>query len=87
MVEILITTLFGLLGGLLRTLVGIAKKKRIHKKEKLHPIHLIVTILIAGLIGALTPLALETNNFITFVVGYMGIDLLENIVKIIKKRL
>ncbi len=78
--------IFGLLGGLIRALVGILKYYKINKKTKLKPAYLLVTITISAIIGIITSTALSTNYIVNLVVGYAGIDFLENLVKIIKKK-
>ena len=83
---IITAAIFGLLGGLLRSVVGITKHYRAKKKTKLKKKYFIITLIIAGLIGMLLSAAFAANYLIYLVVGYAGIDLLENLVKITKKQ-
>ncbi len=85
MAYIITAAVFGLLGGLLRSVVGITKHYRTKKKTKFKTSYFIMTLIIAGLIGMLLSAAFAANYLIYLVVGYAGIDILENLVKIIKK--
>ena len=86
MQQIIISGLFGLMGGLIRALIGIIKNKRLKNKIKFKPSYLIITLIISAIIGMLTSTAFITNNLISLVIGYAGIDLLDNILKIIKRK-
>ena len=81
--DILVSALFGLLGGSIRAAVGIIKHSK--TKKKFRPVYLVSTLLAAAAIGAVTSISLTTNNLMNLVVGYAGIDFLESLVKIIKK--
>ena len=83
---ILNAAVFGLLGGLIRALVGLLKNRRIKNKLKFKPVYFLITIAIAGIIGAVTSVALSTNYTLNLVAGYAGIDLLENLVRLITKK-
>ncbi len=85
MAEIISAAIFGLLGGLLRSVVGITKHYRAKKKTKFKIKYFIITLILAGLIGMLLSASFAANYLIYLVVGYAGIDLLENIVKITKR--
>ena len=78
--------LFGLLGGLIRAFVGIIKQSRISKKKKFKPYYLTITLIVSALIGAIASAAFSTNSLINLIIGYAGIDLLDNLLKIIKKK-
>lgn len=86
MTELVAAGLFGLIGGLLRALVGILKNYRMKKQKRFKPLYLIVTLLISAAIGTTASLALSTNYLMNLVVGYAGIDLLENMLKIVTKK-
>lgn len=85
MTEILLPALFGLLGGLIRAIVGIFKHYKINKKTKFNLTYLLITIIISGIIGALASAAFSTDYIINLAIGYAGIDFLEGLLKIIKK--
>ena len=78
---------FGLLGGITRALVGLLKHYRINKNTKFRLSYLIVTMIGAAIIGMFTSLAITTNYTLSLVSGYVGIDIIENLVKIYKKKL
>ncbi|MBI2148692.1 hypothetical protein HYU23_03350 [Candidatus Woesearchaeota archaeon] len=86
MPEIITAAIFGLLGGTIRALVGLLKQKRVSKTKRFKISYLIITIILSGLIGAITSTSLTTNNIMNLVIGYAGIDLLENLLKIITKK-
>ncbi len=85
MEKIIIAAIFGLSGGLIRAMIGIVKNYKIKKSTKFKPGYLIITLLVSSFIGMSASLSLETNNLVNFLIGYAGIDLLDNAVKIIKK--
>ncbi|MBS3152607.1 hypothetical protein J4230_04315 [Candidatus Woesearchaeota archaeon] len=83
MSEIIIAALFGLFGGAIRAAVGLIKYYRINKKtKKFKIIYLITTLIISSVIGMITSLSLTTNHLLNLIIGYAGIDFLENIAKI-----
>ncbi len=86
MSELIVAAVFGLLGGLLRSIVGLAKHFRAKKKTKFKVKYFIITLILAGFIGMLLSAAFAANYLIYLVVGYAGIDLLENLVKITKRK-
>ena len=86
MAALLTAALFGLLGGLIRAVVGLLKHHRTKNKTKFKPYYLITTLVIAGAIGTVTSLALTSNHLINLIAGYAGIDLLEGMLKIIRKK-
>lgn len=86
MAELFIPAIFGLLGGLIRALVGFLKHHRIGTKTKFKTIYFVLTLVLSALIGMIISTALSTNYLVNLIAGYAGIDLLENFVKIIKKK-
>lgn len=86
MANLFVAGLFGLVGGLIRALVGLLKHYRIERKTKFKLDYFVVTLIISALIGTLLSLAFSTNYLINLVVGYAGIDLLDNLLKITKKK-
>lgn len=84
----------GLVGGLLRGLVGWLKYQTTYKNVPFRPVYLATTVLVSGVVGllaawvskevGLTFLGLdEITPAISFVVGYAGGDFIENLFKII----
>lgn len=86
MANLLIPALFGLFGGLLRGIVGLLKHYRISSKTKFKTYYLIFTLILSALIGIIISTALSANYLVNLIAGYAGIDLLENLMKIIKKK-
>ncbi|HLC85816.1 MAG TPA: hypothetical protein VJG30_00825 [Candidatus Nanoarchaeia archaeon] len=79
--------LFGLLGGITRALLGLLKHYRINHKTKFKPSYLLVTILVSGFVGMFVSLVVTSNYALSLVSGYVGIDIVENLVKIYRKKL
>lgn len=84
----------GLVGGLLRGLVGWLKYQMSYKDVAFRPIYLATTVLVSGTIGVLAAWVSkdiglsflgmsELTPAIAFVVGYAGGDFIENLFKII----
>ncbi len=84
---VLTAALFGLLGGIARSFVGLIKHYRINRKTKFKLFYLLVTIMGAGIIGAFVSLVVNTDYKISLISGYVGIDIVENLVKAYKKKL
>ncbi len=78
--------LFGLIGGLIRALMGILKHYRITKTAKFKPAYLTITLILSAVIGMLVSVSISTNYLLNLVAGYAGIDFLENIIKISKRK-
>ena len=85
MAGLFLAAIFGLIGGLIRAAIGLLKKYRIDKKVNFRFFYLIITLVLSALIGLFISLAFSSNYLVNLVVGYAGIDFLENLVKIIKK--
>lgn len=80
--------LAGFLGGIIRGLVGFVKNKTIEKANHFKPSYFVVTILIAGIVGAAAGALADTEWQVSFLAGYAGTDFIENLYKIknIKER-
>ena len=78
----LIYILAGFLGGIIRGLVGFVKNKAIEKADHFKPSYFVVTILIAGIVGAAAGALADTEWQISFLAGYAGTDFIENMYKI-----
>ena len=85
MAPLILAASFGLAGGFIRALVGIIKHRR-SEKSKFRADYFVLTLIISATIGMFLSLAFATNYIINLAVGYAGIDLLENLLKIVKKK-
>ena len=72
----------GFLGGVIRGLVGFVKNKTIEKADHFKPSYFVVTILIAGIVGAAAGALADTEWQVSFLAGYAGTDFIENLYKI-----
>lgn len=81
------SALFGLLGGITRALLGLLKYYRINHRTKFKLSYLFVTILVSGFVGMFVSLVVTSNYALSLVSGYVGIDIIENLVKIYRKKL
>ena len=77
----LLFLLSGLLGGVLRGFVGIAKSKMI-KKGKFEPTYLGVTLGVSALVGMAAGLLADGAWEVAFLAGYAGTDFIENLYKL-----
>ena len=82
MEKYLVYILAGLLGGIVRGLVGFVKNKTIEKTDHFKPSYFVVTILISGIVGAAAGVLADTEWQISFLAGYAGTDFIENLYKI-----
>ena len=82
MEKYLVYILAGLLGGIVRGLVGFVKNKTIEKADHFKPSYFVVTILISGIVGAAAGVLTDTEWQISFLAGYAGTDFIENLYKI-----
>jgi uncharacterized membrane protein YfcA len=78
----LVYFLAGFLGGVIRGLVGFVKNKTIEKADHFKPSYFVVTILIAGIVGAAAGALADTEWQVSFLAGYAGTDFIENLYKI-----
>ncbi|MBL7169450.1 MAG: hypothetical protein ISS48_00330 [Candidatus Aenigmarchaeota archaeon] len=74
----------GFLGGIIRGLLGIAKKIRSSptKKKKLRYDYILVELLAAGGIGVLVGVFIASDVRFALLAGYAGTDFLESLFKI-----
>jgi uncharacterized membrane protein YeaQ/YmgE (transglycosylase-associated protein family) len=82
MEKYLIYILAGFLGGIIRGLVGFVKNKTIEKTDHFKPSYFVITILIAGIVGAAAGALADTEWQISFLAGYAGTDFIESLYKI-----
>lgn len=85
--------LMGLLGGVLRGLVGFTKYLTSYKGVKFNWIYFLVTIGVSGLVGGVSGWIFNgimgadaMNQFYAFLAGYAGGDFLENSFRIVFKK-
>lgn len=79
--------LFGVLGGFVRALVGIAKYFEKNKAEqKIRAWYLIFTLFVAAVVGRLAGVLANGDRRLAVIAGYAGRGFLEGLYKIRKKR-
>ena len=75
--------LFGMGGGLIRGLVGLLKFFEKNKKlGKFKIRYIIISLLVAGLVGGVGGALINGDWRLALVIGYAGTDFLENLYKI-----
>lgn len=86
----LIFVLMGLLGGMLRGLVGFTKYLTSYKGVKFNWIYFTITVVVSGMVGGVSGWIFNgimgadaMNQFYAFIAGYAGGDFLENSFRII----
>ncbi len=70
----------GMVGGLLRALVGISKNV-LASKKRLEPWRVVFTLLVGGIIGGVAGALVGGDWRISLLAGYAGSDLLEALYK------
>jgi hypothetical protein len=80
--KFIIYLLAGFTGGIIRGLVGFVKNKTLEKVDHFKPPYFVVTILIAGIVGAAAGALADTEWQVSFLAGYAGTDFIENLYKI-----
>ena len=78
--------IFGLLGGLIRALVGVGKHLE-KKKNKFNPTYFFFTVILSGLIGAIVGSLILNDLRFALAAGYAGSDLLEGLYRVKQKRM
>jgi uncharacterized membrane protein len=87
METLLPSILFGILGGLVRALVGIVKYFEKNKKnQKIRFWYLALTLFVAALVGGVAGAIADGDWRLAIIVGYAGTDFLEGLYKIKKKQ-
>ncbi|MEK6947663.1 MAG: hypothetical protein AABX19_00315 [Nanoarchaeota archaeon] len=84
---LLYSALFGLIGGIARALLGFMKHYRVSKKNRFSFNYFLFTILISGFVGMFVSLVVTSSYSLSLISGYVGIDIIENVVKIYRKKL
>jgi len=75
--------IYGFIGGIVRGAVGILKLKSI-KEFRLH--YLSLTLILSGIVGLFAGMLVGADYRLTLMAGYAGMDLVESVYKIYKKR-
>jgi len=78
------SALFGLIGGIVRGVVGIVKSQK--SKKKFNLAYFAFTIVCSGIIGVFAGLLVSADYKLTMLAGYAGMDLIESIYKISRKK-
>lgn len=80
---LLSSVLFGILGGLVRGIVGVAKyMEQNRKNQAIDPKYLLFSLAVAGLVGGIAGALIENDRSFAFLAGYAGTDFLEGLYKI-----
>ncbi len=85
-------------GGVVRGLVGFLKYYYSYKNTPFNPLYFFMTTFLSGIVGLLTAGAIKQSGIIisgfeglnpafAFIVGYAGGDFVENVYKIISKKI
>lgn len=80
--DVLISIGFGLMGGVVRGVVGLFKA--LAYRRKIYWSYWLVTSIVSGLIGALTGSIFSFDYRLSVLAGYAGTDILEGIYKSFK---
>ena len=83
--NVILIIIFGMLGGLIRNLVGLLKNKVFSGKQKFNKIRFWMPIIISALIGAFCALLTVEDYRIILLAGYAGTDLIQGVYKITRK--
>ncbi|MEK7201114.1 MAG: hypothetical protein AAB737_00575 [Patescibacteria group bacterium] len=75
--------LFGILGGLVRGIVGITKYMEQNRKNQAIDLkYLLFSLAVAGLVGGIAGALASSDRAFAFLAGYAGTDFLEGLYKI-----
>lgn len=75
--------LFGILGGLIRALVGIAKYFEKNKQnQKIRFWYIVFSLFVAALVGGVAGAIINNDWRLAIIAGYAGTDFLEGLYKI-----
>ena len=75
----ILNILYGVFGGAIRGFVGVSKA--IKGKKKIQPLRLVVTVLIAAVVGGVASAIADGDWRVGLLAGYAGSDLLEALYK------
>ena len=78
--------LFGVMGGLVRAVVGIVKYLEKNKRNgKMNPRYFALSLFVAALIGGIAGAIMNGDWRLSIIIGYAGTDFVEGLYKIRKK--
>lgn len=80
--ELLLASLLGLLGGIVRSLVGLLKA--MSAKKRIIWLYWLVTLIASGLVGVMTGIIFSFDPRLSVLAGYAGTDLLEGVYKMFR---
>ncbi|MDD5178557.1 MAG: hypothetical protein PHT54_04760 [Candidatus Nanoarchaeia archaeon] len=84
---LLYQALFGFFGGFVRAFFGILKYIKTKKgRKRIDWIYLIITLVGSAFMGAFSSLLISGDYKISLVAGYLGMDIVEDLIKIIFKK-
>lgn len=81
---IMMLIIFGLFGGVIRSIVGLFKHKVFTGKERFNSGKFWFTIILSGTIGAFCALLTIKDYRIALLAGYAGTDFIQGVYKIAK---
>jgi fluoride ion exporter CrcB/FEX len=84
MMNTLMLIIFGLFGGIIRSVVGLFKHKVFTGKERFNSKKFWFTIILSGMIGAFCALLTISDYRIALLAGYAGTDLIQGLYKMTK---
>lgn len=82
--NVLYLALFGMFGGLIRSIVGLLKNRVLTGKQKFKKGKFTFTIVASALIGAFCALLLWEDYRIALLAGYAGTDFIQGIYRTVK---
>lgn len=77
--------LFGMFGGLVRSLLGLIKNKVFTGKQKFNQIKFWIPLAISAVIGAFCALLTVEDFRVVLLAGYAGTDLISGLYKLARK--
>ncbi|MDD5254235.1 MAG: hypothetical protein PHG05_04020 [Candidatus Nanoarchaeia archaeon] len=84
---LLYQAMFGFFGGFVRSFLGILKYVKTKKgKKKIDWAYLILTLVASSLMGAFSSLLISGDYKVSLAAGYLGMDIIEDLFKIILKK-
>ena len=85
--NLLLNAIFGFIGGLARAFFGLVKHYRINKTHNLKFSYLSITLIGSAFVGMFTSLLLTSSYSLSLVSGYVGMDIIESLIKAYRKKL
>ena len=82
--SVLLLIMFGLFGGIIRSIIGLFKHKVFTGKERFNSKKFWFTIILSGMIGAFCALLTISDYRIALLAGYAGTDFIQGLYKLTK---